>query len=58
MRFQVAELVRSSRQCQKQKKNPSEKGKRYNPCNRKVKNQYIFSKVRFQYCEKDENQSE
>ena len=31
---------------------------RYYPCHRKVKNPYIFSKVRFQYCEKNENQTE
>ena len=57
-RFQVAELVRSGRQCQKQKKNPSKEGGRHYPCHRKAKNHYIFSKVRFQYCGKDENRTE
>ena len=57
-RFQVAELVRSGRQCRKQKKNPSKEGGRYYLCDRKVRNHYIFLKVRFQYCEKDENQTE
>ena len=55
-KFQVAELVRSGRQCQKQKRNPSREGGRYYPCDSKVKNHYIYSKVRFQYCGKDENQ--
>ena len=55
-KFHVAELVRSGRQCQKQKRNPSREGGRYYPCDRKVKNHYIYSKVRFQYRGKDENQ--
>ena len=56
--FQVAEVLKSGRQCQKQKKNPSKEGGRYYPCHRKVMNQYIFLKVRFQYCGKDEIQTE
>ena len=51
-------ISRSGRQCQKQKKNRSKEGGRYYPYHRKVMNPYIFSKVRFQYCEKDENQIE
>ena len=57
-RFRVAESVESGRQCQKQEKNPSKEGGRYYPCHREVKNHYIFSKVRFQFCEKDETQPE
>ena len=57
-KFKVAELVRSGQKCRKETKRPSKEGGRYYPCHRKVKNHYIFSKVRFQYCGKDENQTE
>ena len=52
-KFQVAELVKSGQQCQKQKRNPCEEGGRYHPCNRRAKNHHIFFKKWSQFCGKN-----
>ena len=50
-------LITSSSALKGEIQNPS-KGGRYYSCHSKVKNHYIFTKVRLQYCEIDKNQTE
>ena len=54
-KFQVAELVRIVNSFEIRKRNPSKKGGRYYSCHRKMKNNYMFSKRKSQYCRKEKN---